>query len=62
MQVEFKFKIDEKIITPFGLKGFIGLCAIGRDGKSYWVKTSQNSEWFFEDQLEPAKEEVRPGV
>lgn len=52
MKVEFKFEINEEVITSFQKKGIISNCCIGRDGNSYWVKMETSSEWFFEDQLE----------
>ena len=51
MKVEFKFEVDQKVITPFQTQGIISHCCVGRDANSYYVKTEKSSEWFYEDQL-----------
>ena len=48
--VEFKFRIGEEVITPFGEKGIVSM--LGNDGNIvYYVKTSKSECWFKEYQL-----------
>ena len=49
--VEFKYDLDDMIITPFDEKGIIEM--IGRDegGNKYYVKTKQMSAWYKEKDL-----------
>lgn len=51
MNVDFKFDIDQRVITPFGDEGLVSMAAIDGEGQQYHVKTKRNSEWFKEDQL-----------
>lgn len=44
MNVEFKFEVDDKVLTPFQTIAIVSYCCVGRDGNSYYVKTEKTSE------------------
>lgn len=53
MNVEFKFKVKEKVKTLFGDFGYVSIASINEDNSiQYWVLRSTESQWFREDQLE----------
>lgn len=49
--VEYKFDLDQKVKTPFGDEGIVSMIGFDEGGKQYFVKTSNNGQWFKEDQL-----------
>ena len=51
MEVNFKFKVSDEVITPFDEMGIIDVCAVDHSGKCYYVKTKGNSDWHREEQL-----------
>ncbi len=54
--IEFKYELDEKVITPFGDLGIIGMLGFDDGGPQYYVKTSVASNWFKESQLTKKEE------
>lgn len=53
--VKYKFDIDQKVETTFGDTGVVSMLGCDDGGPCYYVKTPQNSDWFKESQLDPAK-------
>lgn len=51
MQIEFKFNIDDRVITPFKAKGIVSMLGVDDGGKVYFVKTEKESDWFKEKDL-----------
>jgi hypothetical protein len=51
--VEYKFDIDQKVNTPFGL-GIITMLGYDEGGAKYYVVTGSNSAWLKEALLEAA--------
>jgi len=52
MNVEFKFKPLQRVETDLSGEGIVEMCGIDRtELKTYYVRTSKKSTWFFEDQL-----------
>lgn len=51
MEVNFKFKIDDRVLTPFGANGII--CMLGYDdgGVQYYIKAEKDSSWFKEKDI-----------
>ena len=54
--VEFKFDLDQRILTGFGDKGIIESLSLQEGGINYYVKTNQGGMWWKESDL-TAKEE-----
>ena len=50
-EVEFKYSIDEGIITPFGSSGIIEMLGFDDGGIKYYVKTSKGGSWHKEKEL-----------
>ncbi len=52
MKIDFKFEIDQKVITPFDDTGIVEMAAID-NGKSevYYIKRSNDCQWFKVGQL-----------
>jgi len=55
MKVDFKFKLDEKVITVFGDNGIVSMLGVDDGGIVYYVKASNNSDWFKEKNLKRAE-------
>ena len=53
MLIEFKYKIDQKIVTPFNKVGLISMLGFDESGVRYYVTTEKNSAWFKEGLLRP---------
>lgn len=51
MTVEFKYKLDQGVNTPFGDKGIVAMLAFDGGGKTYYVKTSNIESWYKEEEL-----------
>lgn len=49
--VEFKYDLDDMIITPFNEKGIIEMLGRDEGGNKYYVKTKLNSAWYKEKEL-----------
>lgn len=49
--VEFKFIIDQIVITPFDEKGIVTMLGFDDSGQVYYVKSKSSSEWFKEKEL-----------
>lgn len=56
MVVKFKFKLEQKVITPFDEKGIISMLGYDDGGNTYYVKTNMNSQWFKEKELKLSPE------
>lgn len=53
-RVEFKFDMDDRVMTAVGTEGIVKMLAYDHGGKQYAVSTAQVAwTWFQEDQLEP---------
>ncbi len=59
MNIEFTYKLDQRIITPFGKEGIITMLGFDEGGKMYYVKTEISSNWHKEGELSyiPTKKE-----
>ena len=51
--VDFKFDVDDEVVTPFGDDGIISMIGVDEGGNMYYVKTAKNDNWFKEVQLTP---------
>lgn len=52
MEVTFKFKPRQKVVTALGDVGFVTMCAIDdTDTLQVSVKMSATHQWFREDEL-----------
>ena len=52
MKAEFKFDIDDQVVTPFGDRGYITMCALDDNrAKTYWVKTAKGEGWYTENKI-----------
>lgn len=49
--IDFKFDVDDDVITPFGDHGIVSMLGHDESGNLYYVKTSKGGEWFKEKQL-----------
>lgn len=49
--VNFKFKIDQRVITSFDEKGIVTMLGFDDGGQQYYVKTKPDSQWFKEKEL-----------
>ena len=55
--VNFKYDINDKVVTLLGDKGIVEwLCVNDSNTIQYYVKTSNNNDWFREDQIKPNQE------
>ena len=50
--VNFKFNIDDQVLTPFGDEGFIEMLGYREGGPCYYVQSQIKGEWFKERQLD----------
>ena len=53
--VEYKFDIDEKVITPFDTLGIVTMLGYDEGGAKYYVQTETSSGWLKESVLEKVK-------
>jgi len=51
--VDFKFEIDDQVMTPFE-PGIVTMMAFDEGGQKYYVQTKSAPGWFKEGQLEKA--------
>lgn len=51
IKVEFKFNLNDKVLTPFGSMGIVKMLGIDGEGIKYYVLTENNSDWFIENEL-----------
>ena len=51
--VEFKFDLDQKVTTTFGVKGIVTMLGVDDDGNQYFVATGKSTGWYKENLLEP---------
>lgn len=49
--VNFKYILDEKVITSFKEDGIIKMMAYDDGGKNYYVQTAASSGWYKEKEL-----------
>ena len=49
--VEFKYDIDDPVITPFDEKGIIKMLGYDDGRQKYYVITKQNAAWYAEKEL-----------
>lgn len=49
--VEFKFDLEQQVITLAGNKGFISAIYVDYGGTQYYVKTGENGNYWHEHQL-----------
>ena len=55
MKIEFKFEIDEKVITPLGQPGIIVTATVDNSRvNQYWINTASDSQCYREDQIKKA--------
>ena len=47
-KVEFKFDIDDEVVTKFGDPGVVVMLGYDDGGIQYCVKTDKGSEWYKE--------------
>jgi len=53
--VEFKFDVNERVITAFGNVGIVDMLAVSESNTiSYYVRTATGGQWFKETELMPA--------
>lgn len=52
MQINFKFEINQKVITIFGDIGIIDMFGFNEAGNLYYVKRKTSESWLKEDQIE----------
>ena len=57
MLVEFKFNIDQRVVTPFEEVGIVEMLGVDDGGNKYFVITPTNSVWFKEEKLKSARED-----
>lgn len=50
-QFNFKFGLDDMVVTPFGIDGIITMLGFDGDGRKYYVQTESNSDWYKEKML-----------
>lgn len=55
-KVEFKFDVDQEVVTAFESKGIVSLLGYDDGGNQYYVKTQKGSTWFKEKQLKSTDE------
>ena len=46
--VEFKFDIDDEVVTKFGDEGVVTMLGFDEAGIQYCVKTNKGNEWYKE--------------
>lgn len=51
--VEYVYKIDQKVKTPFGDVGIVSMLGFDDGGNQYFVKTATDGQWYKEKQLSP---------
>jgi len=49
--VEFKFRPEEKVITPFKDEGYVVMCGYRDDRVRYYIKRRDSGCWFYENEL-----------
>jgi len=49
--VEYKFDLDQPVVTPFGDDGMITMLGFDDGGPTYFVRTKENPGWFKEKHL-----------
>jgi len=54
MHIEFKFDLEQKVITQLGEPGIIQTLAVDDSGITYYVQTRYCGAWFKELQLRDA--------
>ncbi len=55
-KVEYKFDIDQRVVTPFGEDGIVTMLGYDDGGQQYYVREKERSNWFKESQLCEAKQ------
>ena len=50
-KLEFKFDIDQEVVTPFGDKGLITMLGFDEGGNKVFVQTATDGAWFKEKQI-----------
>ena len=50
--IEFKFELDQRVITPFKEIGIISMLGYDEGGNQYYTKSKSSSNWFKEKELE----------
>lgn len=51
MQVEFKFNLDQRVITPFGEEGIVTMLGVDDGGNKYYVQTKSEAQWHKEKEV-----------
>ena len=49
--VEFRFFMDDKVITPFGDEGIVQMLGYDDAKEQYFIKTANSNQWYKEHQL-----------
>lgn len=49
---DFKFDLNQEVVTPFGDDGLVEMLGFDGGGRKYYVQTAKNLNWFKECQLE----------
>lgn len=57
--INFKFDLNQKIITPLGNLGIVTMCAFDSGGNEYYVITSKTQTWYLESLLTAHDETVK---
>ena len=60
-KIEYKFNIDDKVITTFGGDGIITMLGYDNGGNQYYVKTAIGSDWHKEAELKLSKNWLTEG-
>lgn len=50
--VDYKFTLDQRVITPFNEMGIISMLGFDEAGNQYYVKGKSESNWFKEKDLQ----------
>lgn len=51
LTIDYKFVLDQKVVTPFDETGIISMLGFDEAGNQYHVKTKSNACWFKENEL-----------
>lgn len=50
-EIQFEFRLDQKVLTPFEGKGIIHMIGVDHGGNLYSVLTKHGEQWFREEEL-----------
>jgi len=51
MKVDFRFDLDDRVVTAFGDEGIVVMLGFDAGGPTYFVKTRTDSTWYKEKEL-----------